>query len=123
MNDQTDRDFALATFRNATQCGDHRDDSITEKDLGEIVYYGDNDADEFASVAVFKAASGDGFIVAVESSDYTGHGCQCSGSAERFASLDNALRLGLSDEDASLCGAADERSRAIARYDAEQPST
>lgn len=112
-----DRDCALATFEIATQCGDHRDGTFSEKDLGEVVYYGDNGADEFESVAVFKAADGNGFIVALESSDYTGHGCQCSGSATRYDSLDNALRLGLSDSDAEMCGAQEERSQALARFD------
>lgn len=112
-----DREAALATFQIATRCGDHRDERIAESDLGDVLFYGDNGADEFESVAVFRAAGGDGFIVAAESSDYTGHGCQCSGSAERFDSLDNALRLGLSDSDAELCGASKERVAALARFD------
>lgn len=109
------RDAALSTFDSATQCSDHRDDSIPVSDLGEVVYYGDNDADEFASVAIFKALSS-GYVVAIESSDYTGHGCQCFGSAQRFKTLDNALRLGLSADDAELCGATDARSRAIQAF-------
>lgn len=113
---QVDRASALATFQIATQCSDHRDERIAESDLGEAVYYGDNGADEFESVAVFRAVNG-GFIVAAESSDYTGHGCQCSGSAEQFDSLDNALRLGLSDSEAELCGASEDRAAAIARFD------
>jgi len=68
------RGFALSTFRQATQCSDHPNDSITELDLGDVVFYGDNGQDEFSSAAVFKAAKGRGYIVAVESSDYTGHG-------------------------------------------------
>lgn len=68
------RESALQTFRIATQCDDHRDDSIAESELGEVLYYGDNGADEFESVAVFRAANDGGFIVATEWSDYTGHG-------------------------------------------------
>lgn len=116
----TDKDAALATFQQATQCSDHRDDSFSESDLGDVLFYGDNGADEFSSVAVFKAADGNGVIVAIESSDYTGHGCQCSGSAERFTSLDNALRLGLAADDAELCGATEERNRAIERFGASE---
>jgi hypothetical protein len=112
----TNRESALYTFRIATQCGDHPNNAIDESALGDVVYYGDNGQDEFASAAVFKAARGKGYIVAVESSDYTGHGCQCSGSAERFDSLSNALRLGLSPEEAELCGATKARTRAIERF-------
>lgn len=71
---EVNRDAALRTFQNATQCGDHPNDSIAESDLSDVVYYGDNGQDEFESAAVFKAAKGRGYIVAVESSDYTGHG-------------------------------------------------
>jgi hypothetical protein len=112
---------ALETFRQATQCSDHRDDSISELDLGEVIYYGDNGSDEFASVAVFRAVSGDGLIVAIESSDYTGHGCQCSGSAGRFATLDAALRLGLTREDAEMCGATEARDQAIQKLTESEP--
>lgn len=110
------RDEAIRTFRNATQCGDHPNDKITESDLGDVVYYGDNGQDEFESAAVFKAVKGKGYIVAIESSDYTGRGCQCSGSADRFDSLNDALRLGLSPDEAELCGAAKARDRAIERF-------
>ena len=106
------RTMAIETFRIATQCGDHRDNSISEDELGEVIYYGDNGEDEFESVAVFRANDG-GFIVAIESSDYTGHGCQCDGSARRFISLNNALRLGLTSGEADLCLAAEARSLAI----------
>jgi hypothetical protein len=111
------RGMALSTFQNATQCGDHRDDSISEAELGDVLYYGDNNADEFESAAVFRA--GDEFVVAVESSDYTGHGCQCSGSATKFKLLDDALRLGLSESEAELCGATADRTEAIARFQDE----
>lgn len=110
------RDDAINTFQTATQCDDHRDDSIPESDLGEVVYYGDNGQDEFESVAIFKAVEGTGYIVALESSDYTGHGCQCSGSATRFDTLGNALRLGLSADEAELCGATDARNQAIEEF-------
>jgi hypothetical protein len=111
------RGWALSTFQNATQCSDHRDDSISESELGDVLYYGDNGGDEFESAAVFRA--GDEIVVAVESSDYTGHGCQCSGSATRFKLLDTALRLGLSESEAELCGALTDRAAAIARFQAE----
>lgn len=109
------RELAISTFQTATQCDDHRDDSIAESDLGEVIYYGDNGDNQFESVAVFKALSG-GYIVAAESSDYTGHGCQCSGRASRFDTLANALRLGLSPDEAELCGATEARNQAIEEF-------
>lgn len=115
------RELALATFAIATECDDHRDDSIPSSDLGAIVFYGDNGEDEFESVAVFEALSG-GYIVALESSDYTGHGCQCSGSASRFTTLDEALRLGLSESEAELCNATKKRTLALKKVSKEVAS-
>ncbi len=73
-SDRAIRDAAIETFRTATQCADHPNSNISENELGEVLYYGDNGQDEFESVAVFRAADGQGFIVTAESSDYTGHG-------------------------------------------------
>lgn len=111
MADQ--RELALCTFQTATQCSDHPNTTINESDLGDVLYYGDNGADEFESVAVFATADKTGFVVACESSDYTGHGCQCDGRAERFDTLNDALRLGLSPDEAALCGATKKRDKAI----------
>ena len=113
------RKAALGTFEAATQCSDHRDDSIPQSDLGDVLYYGDNNADEFESVAVFRSVDTQSIIVACESSDYTGHGCQCAGRAERFDSLDDALRLGLSDDEARLCDATADRQAALAQFESD----
>jgi hypothetical protein len=47
------RAAALATFETATGCSDHPNDSISADELGEVLFYGDNGADEFESVAVY----------------------------------------------------------------------
>lgn len=39
------------------------------------------------------------FIVVREDSDSSGHGCQCSGSADIFDNIDLALRLGLTENE------------------------
>jgi hypothetical protein len=38
------------------------------------------------------------FGVIVDSSDYTGHGCQCGSSCEFYDTLEDAIRLGLDPE-------------------------
>ena len=40
-----------------------------------------------------------GYAVFHEGEDYTGHGCQCNGDVVYFKTLDEAIRLGLTDED------------------------
>jgi hypothetical protein len=50
------------------------------------------------SVVLFLAADGR-YVVAREDSDTTGHGCRCSGGAEAFATLGEAVSLGLTQED------------------------
>lgn len=44
------------------------------------------------------------YYIYSESSDYTGHGCQCSEDIEEFPSLEDAVRLGLGDEQALALG-------------------
>jgi len=44
------------------------------------------------------------YYIYSESSDYTGHGCQCSEDIEEFASLEDAVRLGLGDAQALALG-------------------
>lgn len=51
-----------------------------------------------SSFAVAELSDGR-VIVVWESSDSTGHGCQCSGSADLFESLSDALWQGLDRED------------------------
>lgn len=38
------------------------------------------------------------FIAAMEASDTSGHGCRCIGSAQIYATLDEAIRFGLNAE-------------------------
>lgn len=38
------------------------------------------------------------WLTLVESQDYTGHGCQCSGSMSIWPSREEAIRMGLTEE-------------------------
>lgn len=58
---------------------------------------GCNECWELYSFGVGKLADGR-YVAIEESSDATGHGCQCSGSASIWPTLEQALTLGLSRE-------------------------
>lgn len=53
------------------------------------------------------------WAVAAESSDTSGHGCQCDGSAIRYGSFTDALRLGLTEEEARMLDLVEERRTAV----------
>lgn len=53
--------------------------------------------DETGSIALARLADGR-YLTVFESSDYTGHGCQCDGGADLYDSLAEAYNLGLTDD-------------------------
>lgn len=73
MHGTDQRDAALESFREATDCRDHpHQGGIVAADLGELLGYGQRGDYESESVAIFR--SGDGVVVVEEASDCTGHG-------------------------------------------------
>lgn len=100
----------LATcFDNASICGEHDVSAFSIADVVEACCRwkgegsggdgsdwsdGPKPCTDSQSYAVCKLRDGR-YGVLLESEDYTGHGCQCSGSASVHDTLDDAIRFGL----------------------------
>ena len=70
-------------------------DDKTETIVGGWTDYGEGWDNE--SFAIGKLEDGR-YLVVMESEDSSGHGCQCSGSSSVHATFEEAMRLGLSQE-------------------------
>ena len=100
------REIFESGYEQASGCGEHAlgfsPEEVAEVlwaiwdgyDAGSFEYSGSDDR----TVSLCRLKDGR-FGVLEESEDYTGHGCMCSGSADIFDNLEDALRLGISTED------------------------
>lgn len=99
------QDFAFQVFAGAEACDEHQ----TGLEWGDLKgraiasFYEHGDYSESSGVAVFKLDDGR-FCVIREWEDTTGHGCQCGGTTEFYASMDDVIKLGLSSEEVGQLG-------------------
>ncbi len=100
-------------YDEASRCGEHTL-GFSPKDVAGVLWaFWDADEgsdfekrgtdDRTVSLCCLKDGK---FGVLEECEDYTGHGCQCSGSADIFDTLEKAMRLGLNAEDREKAKAA-----------------
>jgi hypothetical protein len=79
-------------------CGDHPlglPDDLTLEGCQVFAAY-DDGQDESSSFAFVRLSDGQ-YLVVRESSDYTGHGCGCDGSASLHQTYEDAWMMGLTD--------------------------
>jgi hypothetical protein len=91
---------ALCTIEQATSCSDHPGKPVAADEIESVVYFedrADRNLESSDTLTICKLKSGF-WILAQEWSDYTGHGCQCSGTLEVFDSLADLVACGLDKE-------------------------